>query len=249
MYKYELHLHTAEGSTCGKSTAEDMIRFYREAGYSGVVITDHFYHGNTASSRDLPWEDYIAAYAKGYENAKKAAEGTDFDVFFGVEEKGAGWDEYIVLGLPPAWYAAHPELRDLRGHPFLETVHAAGAFVIQAHPYRERAYMLDKTIWLNPEDSDAIEVRNCGNLPAFDRLAYEYSKTLSLPITGGSDNHNAKADPPKLSGIELPFRVHTEDELIDAIRTNRHSVIGLELAKSTPLTEPTFTVKRVSRRT
>lgn len=245
MFKYELHMHTAEGSTCGKSTAADMIHFYHAQGYAGAVITDHFYHGNTAPSRDLAWEDYIAAYTQGYENAKKAAEGLDFDVFFGVEEKGAGWDEYIVLGLPPAWYAAHPELRELRGQPFLEKAHAAGGFVIHVHPYRERAYMKDETIWLNPQGSDAIEVRNCGNLPAFDRLAYEYAKTLKLPITGGSDNHNALADPPKLSGISLPFRVHTEADLIAAIRENKHTVIGLDIVKNTPLTEPTFIVKKV----
>ncbi len=244
MYKYELHLHTAEGSACGKSPAAEMVDFYIKQGYSGVVITDHFYHGNTRPSRDPAWKDYITEYAKGYENAKKAAMGEDFDVFFGVEEKGAGWDEYIVLGLSPEWYAKHEDLREMRGLPFLNTVRAAGGFVIQVHPYRERAYMLDKTIWLNP-NVDAIEVRNCGNLPEFDRNAYEYSKTLDLPITGGSDNHNALVKEPVLSGIELPFRVHTDAELIAAIRNKKQTVIGIEISQNTPLVEPMFEVKYV----
>lgn len=245
MYKYELHMHTSEGSQCGHSGGAEMVDFYISQGYSGLVVTDHFFHGNTAPSREFPWKDYIAAYAQGYYAAKKAAEGRDFDVFFGVEEKGAGWDEYIVLGLSPEWYAEHPELRELRGKPFLELVRNAGSFIIQAHPYRERNYMRDLIIWLNPDMVDAIEVRNCGNLIEYDRRAYEYAKPLGLPMTGGSDNHNARAESPILSGIELPFRVRTLAELIEAIRGKKHTVIDLDRALATPLTEPSYTVKRV----
>lgn len=245
MYKYELHMHTCEGSLCGKSGGAEMVDFYISQGYSGLVVTDHFFHGNTAPSRELPWEEYIAQYTRGYYNAKKAAEGRDFDVFFGVEEKGAGWDEYLILGLTPKWYAEHPELREMRGKPFLELARAAGAFIIHAHPYRERYYMKDLTVWLNPDMVDAIEVRNCGNLIECDRRAYEYAEPLELPMTGGSDNHNAKAKDPILSGIKLPFRVRALAELIEAIREKKHTVIDLDRALATPLTEPSYTVKRV----
>ena len=245
MYKYELHLHTSEGSQCGHSGGAEMVDFYIEQGYAGLVVTDHFYHGNTRPDRDLAWEEYIDAYAQGYYAAKKAAEGRDFDVFFGVEEKGAGWDEYIVLGLEPEWYAKHPELREMRGKPFLELVRKAGAFIIHAHPYRERSYMKDLTVWLDPYMVDAIEVRNCGNMIEFDRRAYEYALPTGLPMTGGSDNHDAKKEDRILSGIELPFRVHTSSELIDAIRQGKHTVIDLQRALDTPLTDPTFTVKAV----
>ena len=40
MYCYELHLHTAETSRCGKSSARDMIRAYCDKGFSGVVVTE-----------------------------------------------------------------------------------------------------------------------------------------------------------------------------------------------------------------
>lgn len=245
MFKYELHLHTSEGSLCGHSSGAEMVDFYIEQGYSGIVVTDHFFHGNTAPSRELPWEEYIAEYAKGYYAAKQAAEGRDFDVFFGVEEKGEGWDEYIVLGLEPEWYAKHPELRELRGKPFLQMARESGAFIIHAHPYRERNYMRDLTVRLNPDMVDAIEVRNCGNLIEFDRRAYEYAKPTGLPMTGGSDNHDAQKENATLSGIELPFRVRTTEELINAIREKKHTVIGIEQVLTTPLTEPAYTVKRV----
>lgn len=245
MYKYELHMHTSEGSQCGHSSGAEMVDFYIERGYSGMVMTDHFFHGNTAPSRDLPWEEYITEYAKGYYEAKKAAEGRDFDVFFGVEEKGAGWDEYIILGLMPEWYMAHPEIATMQGKPFLDLVRAAGAFVIHAHPYRERSYIKDLTVWLYPDSVDAIEVRNCANKLEFDRRAYEYVKSLGLPMTGGSDNHSAQERERALSGVELPFRVRTSKELIEAIRENKHAVIGLEGVLAEPLTDPSYTIKRV----
>lgn len=245
MYKYELHMHTKEGSACGKTSGADMVDFYIENGYAGMVVTDHFYHGNTAPSRELPWKEFVEEYAKGYYSAKKAAEGKDFDVFFGVEIKGRGWDEYIILGPSPEWYADHPELRDAIGPDFLATVRNAGAFIIHAHPFRERIYMRDETIWLHPDEPDAIEVRNCGNLIEFDRRAYEYAHELGLPMTGGSDNHNASLPDPLLSGVSLPFRCESLSDLVNAIRNRQHSVIDLDRALGTALTPPSFTIKRV----
>lgn len=41
-YKYELHCHTDEVSLCGKVPAGEIAEMYRQAGYSGIVITDHY---------------------------------------------------------------------------------------------------------------------------------------------------------------------------------------------------------------
>ncbi len=242
MYKYELHMHTQEGSACGKSTGAEMAEFYLSRGYAGVAVTDHFYHGNTAPSRELDWEDYIAAFSEGYYQLKKAVADRDFDVFFGVEERPVDMSEFIVLGLEPEWYAAHPELRLMPGVEFLDTVRRAGGFVIQAHPYRERPYMRSQKIFLLPDYTDAIEVRNCGNEIEFDRRAYEYAKSLGKPMTGGSDNHSAIPHEKPLSGIELPFRCRTADELIRAIKQDQQTVIDIETAIQAPLTEPEYSV-------
>ena len=59
-------------------------------------------------------------------------------------------------------------------------------------------------------------------------------------MTGGSDNHIAKEKP--LSGISLPFRCHTVQELISAIKQNKQTVIDLETATELPLTEPEYSV-------
>ncbi|MBR4305617.1 MAG: PHP domain-containing protein, partial [Ruminiclostridium sp.] len=66
MYKYELHVHTKEGSACSTTSIHDMIRKYKEQGYTGMAITNHFYGGNTCVSRELDWHDFVMEYARAY---------------------------------------------------------------------------------------------------------------------------------------------------------------------------------------
>ena len=63
-YKYELHCHCKEISPCGWLSAEETARLYRQAGYDGLVMTDHF---RTDIIETLPgknWEEKMASYWK-----------------------------------------------------------------------------------------------------------------------------------------------------------------------------------------
>ena len=64
MYKYEIHLHTNNCSACAISSPEEMVDIAAEKGYSGIVITNHFYHGNTGVDRNLPWEEFVSCFEK-----------------------------------------------------------------------------------------------------------------------------------------------------------------------------------------
>ena len=46
MYKYETHCHTAPVSKCGKASVKDTVSFYKQLGYDGIFITNHFLDGN-----------------------------------------------------------------------------------------------------------------------------------------------------------------------------------------------------------
>ncbi len=239
-YLYELHFHTRYGSACGRSDETDYLPFYQAQGYRGIVVTDHFYHGNTAPSRDLPWDAYVARYCEGYYRMKDAAKDYGIDIFFGLEENFGG-DEYLVLGLTPAWLTAHPELRNADRYTFLHLAREAGAFLIQAHPFRERDYI--KRITLTPDFSDAVEVYNCGNDPMCSRRALEYARAYHLPMTGGSDIHCVPEDPHKahLSGIASAVPFATVQELCEAIAAGQVQVIGAEALEPLPVhTRPTL---------
>ena len=69
-YIYETHAHTVLASACGKSYGSEYISFYKSLGYHGIIMTDHFFNGNCAIPKDLPWEERVELFCKGYEEAK-----------------------------------------------------------------------------------------------------------------------------------------------------------------------------------
>ena len=73
-YIYETHLHTSEASKCGKVSGGDYIDYMIKQGYSGIIVTDHFFNGNSAVPKNLPWNEKVAMYVSGYKAAKKMAD-------------------------------------------------------------------------------------------------------------------------------------------------------------------------------
>ena len=153
-YKYEVHMHTAESSACGKTHAVDYIAEFKAQGYDGIIITDHFYHGNTAIDRSLPWEDFVEEFCKGYELAKAEGDKQGLKVFFGWEANRLV-DEYLIYGLDKAWLKAHPEVRDCPHDELFKIVDEAGGLIVGAHPFRERQYIIK--VNLHPLQCHAME--------------------------------------------------------------------------------------------
>lgn len=195
-YIYETHLHTSEGSACGRDQAEDIVRAYKAAGYTGIITTDHFFYGNTAVDRSLPWTEWVRLFCRGYENAREAGERVGLQVFFGWES-GYNGTEFLVYGLDKDWLLAHPEIRDADIPAQHRLVREGGGIVVQAHPFREAGYIPE--IRLFPEDVDGVEgvnathtglTKRCMGHPEFNRRALDYAKTHNLPLTAGSDQHS-----------------------------------------------------------
>jgi hypothetical protein len=188
-YLYEIHLHTAKASKCAVSGGADYIAGYKNKGYSGIIVTDHFYNANCSVSRKLPWKMWVNRFCQGYEEAKKEGDRQGLDVFFGWEETFDCCDDYLVYGLDKAWLLEHPEVRNwTRGEQY-RAVKEAGGCVVQAHPFRQRFY-IDRIV-LSAGCVDAIEVANGGNEYEADAFAFRYAKKMGKPMLAGSDIHNA----------------------------------------------------------
>ena len=88
MFFYETHMHTSEGSACGFASGAMQARHYKALGYDGIVVTDHFFNGNSRINVDFPfesWERKIDLFCKGYENAYDEGKKIGLKVFFGFE--------------------------------------------------------------------------------------------------------------------------------------------------------------------
>src|SRR5690554_4723328 len=110
-YLYETHMHTSEVSACASTSGAEQARIYKELGYDGIIVTDHFYNGNTAISRNMPWELWVENFTRGYENAKKEGDKIGLSVFFGWEESFQG-NDFLVYGLDKDWLLNHPQILD-----------------------------------------------------------------------------------------------------------------------------------------
>ena len=187
MYRYETHLHTVEASACGITPGREYPAIFKQRGYDGIFITDHFFHGNTRPSRELPWPDYVEAYVKGYEEAKKAGDEIGFKVFFGIEENFEG-DEFLIYGVDKAFLLAHPEIPHWTREEMIKAVHDAGGAMMQAHPFRDRDYI--KKIHLYSEEVDGIEGINTANTANDNLAALCYALKYQMMIQAGSDTHD-----------------------------------------------------------
>lgn len=218
-YKYETHLHTCQASACGRSLGREHVRHYKDLGYTGIFVTDHFYRGNTAIDRAQPWDKWVDAYCRGYEDAREAGEQVGLDVFFGWEESIEG-DDYLIYGLDGEWLKAHPEARTWTRRQQFETVHAGGGCVVQAHPFRTRDYI--SRIHLADKYVDGVEVANAGNEHFNDVYAYRYASELGTVMTAGSDNHHSTAEmgsEGRIYGVELEERLTCAQDYARLIRS------------------------------
>ncbi len=194
-YLYETHLHTSEASRCGKAGGAEMARVYRQAGYTGVFVTDHNWGGNTALDRHLPWEEFLEGFFRGYEAVRSEGERIGLDVFFGWEA-GYNGTEFLIYGLSKEWLLSHPQIRNASVAEQFRLVHEGGGLVIHAHPFREEAYI--PKIRLFPEYVDGVEGINAMHSNSksrahadktYDEKAVAYAKQYDLPMTAGSDMH------------------------------------------------------------
>jgi hypothetical protein len=228
-YLYETHLHTSFSSACANSKGSEYIRLYKELGYSGIIVTDHFYHGNTAVPRGLPWKEWVKQFCKGYEEAKNEGERQDFDVFFGWEETFEGCDDYLVYGLDREWLLEHQEAKDWTRSQQYGAVKAAGGCVVQGHPFRQHSYI--PRIVLSTGCVDAVEAANATNSEqSYDALAMRYAQKLRLPFTAGSDTHDARqVTTDGVFGVYVKEKIKTINDFVNTICTN--SIAGIKTSE------------------
>jgi hypothetical protein len=226
-YLYETHLHTAHSSACARSKGSEYILPYKEMGFSGIIVTDHFYNGNTAIPRRLPWKEWVKEFCRGYEEARNEGERRGFDVFFGWEETFDGCDDYLIYGLDKEWLMEHPEARNwTRGEQY-RAVKAAGGCVVQAHPFRQHGYI--RRVVLSTGCVDGVEAANVGNAEqSYDGLAMRYAQKLNLPATAGSDMHDARQICNEwVYGIFVENKLKTIDDYVNVICNNGISGISV----------------------
>lgn len=227
----QLHLHTAETSACGESGGADMARACKEAGYDMIVVTDHFFNANIGIGNfkhkpdiampDLTWAEKVDYLFGGYRAAKAEGDRIGLTVLKGWETFTQG-PEYLTYGLGEEFLLANPDIAEIPSLEYLNRVHAAGGYVIHAHPYRRAWYIPD----FEPdcEHVDGFETYNAGNRdPSCNERAFTTAREHNLIAVAGSDAHAVN----EVRGGAMRFRrrLETMDDLISAIRNGEGEIV------------------------
>ena len=212
MYKYDLHVHTAQTSPCASMTGAEQVRAYKELGFTGIVITDHYYDGFFKNNSSATWKEAMDKYFAGYYDAKKEGDRIGLDVFQSAEVTAASIKkDYLVYGLEPEFFYQNEKLYELSEAELIERVRLCGGIIFAAHPFRDgenKCYPYG--------DVDGIEVIN-GNPRTDNKLGMKYAIERKLLMCSGSDAHNVGDT--GLAGITTNVKINSITHLADILRS------------------------------
>lgn len=219
MFKTETHLHTAEVSRCGKMRAYEMVRAYKEAGYSTLFVSDHFQANTLDALGDIPWEEKVSIFLSGYYAAKYEGDRIGVAVLPAAELCFAGDpNHYLLYGITKEFLVAHEDLHTVGIEGLKEIARECGLLLLQAHPYR------DGHCHPRPDMVEGFEVYNSN--PRHDDQSdrsFTVAAQHGLLMTGGSDAH--RAEDVGGSGVLTKERIETAEQFIRLLREGKCEVI------------------------
>ena len=181
-YKFELHAHSSPASCCSDLSPNDLVERCKNAGASGLVLTNHAIWW----MREQPKEEWCAQYLKDYRDTKEAGEKLGVKVLLGFEVRfPQSNNDYLVFGpdesfIPAVWEYVAGDLES-----FYAACHDHDCLILQAHPHRNGNEPA------NPDCLDGYEVFNMhpGHNSRVAVAAKLHAQHGGV-ITGGTDFHH-----------------------------------------------------------
>lgn len=79
----DIHIHTKESSYCARVDARDVVHLYKEKGYQGLIITDHYNREFFDHFPNETWKEKVDHYLEGYARRKRKERKSEW-IFFSV---------------------------------------------------------------------------------------------------------------------------------------------------------------------
>lgn len=214
-YKYEMHCHTGCVSRCGRVEPEEIVKLYKEKGYNGIVVTDH-YSPMTFTPNWCP-QKQIDFYLGGYRRMKKAA-GDDFTVLLGIELRHYFTaNDYLIYGIDEDFLYNAGNLMRVWEKGVYKLAHERGYLVYQAHPFRAGIRRCDL------QYIDGVEVYNGKTNKQMNDDAYRWAKENKKLMVSGSDFHTVKNL--ARGGIITHKPINNNDDLLEILKKQDFKMI------------------------
>ena len=221
MYKIETHLHTCHSSPCGKVEADTIARLYAEAGFHGIIVTDHFFHYTCRPHCwNIPYQDYFKVFIEGYYQLCRAAEPYGLKIYKGAEVRfDENFNDYLLLDYPDELLSDPLSVFSMGLKNFSPLCRQAGALLIQAHPFR------DKNTPADPALVDGYEAKNASPRAANHNeltAAFLTQHPHMLQLCG-SDFH--RAEDVGCGGIVTDILPENETALAALLRAENYTLL------------------------
>ena len=223
MYKYELHAHTHECDPYALLSGCELAHLYKEAGYDGIVITDHYFDmffsqwcaGELEGASQM---QQMQRWLKGFLSAREAGERIGITVLPGAEVRLDHCpNDYLIYGISEDFFYTAPRLDKQKSLEALLALMPEGVCVVQAHPFRDGMSVQ------SPKGLFGMEVYNGGTERFRNQLACSFAEHYQLAKTSGSDIHHISAL--AKGGIMTDRRICTPNDLSSVLRSGEYRLI------------------------
>lgn len=184
-FRIECHCHTAESSPCGRVPAKELVRLYRQAGYDGIVICDHFTASVNGTPETTDWNSAVERFLAGYREALAEGKKQGIKVYLGAEFRfPQNMNDYLIFGLDEKMLKAMPWAYQISLEEFYGLAEEKRLLIIQAHPYRDPCRPADPRHLHGAEVFNGHKGHDSHNIKAL-----EFAQCNGLIPTAGSDCH------------------------------------------------------------
>ena len=197
MLKFSMHIHTKMRSPCGKVEPKRIVDLYKEKGYDGIIITDHYMKWIFAMNNMDTGKQKFQFFIEGYKETLRYGKERNLMVFLGMELNLCKYNrlnstypvhEFLLYGLNESFVKMHPNLHELTQEELFDLCNKNNILMIQAHPFRP------KSAPANPAFMHGVEIVNKNKRhDSLDASAQGFCKEHNLiPIV--SDDFHEEED-------------------------------------------------------
>lgn len=216
MYLTELHAHTKESSPCSHISASQLVRTYKELGYTTIAITDHY--TDKLLTCENP-EIVVDQFLEGYNIALATGKKIGVNVLLGMEIRfTTEKEDYLVYGITREFLLDNYDICKKNIVELKKQLEESSIsyFISQAHPGR--------SICRYPTCLNGIEVFNAMNQDEkMNTIADNYRSEYNLIPTSGTDCHSNKVI--AKGGISTEKPIVNIDSLINSLISNKFKLI------------------------
>ena len=217
----ELHAHTKEVSGCGRVAVNDVIDRYHNAGYDGIVISNHLsIYSLGYEKAEKSWDEFVDSYLAPVKEGREYAKKYGMKVFFGCELRFScdKYNDFLLYGMTEEFLRNNPGIIDMSIAQFAPIAKENGILIYQAHPFRDWIQVIPTEYLFGIEVNNGHPRHESRN--DFARL---WADTHGLSMISGSDFHE---EGDEAHGGIITFRdVAEEKELCKVLRNGEYKLI------------------------